>query len=144
MTDELRKRLRDLMPVGAQLAVVKSVDVITLACEVVLLENQDVRIYNVSLSAQESKAGLVCIPRVESLVLIGEINGLKENRYVLMFSEIDRVIWRAGNEDLKLVLFDLLAAIRAITVQTGVGPSSHPVNQLDFQNIEDRLNGFFQ
>lgn len=48
-----------------------------------------------------------------------------------------------GGEDVYGLLTDLLNAIRALTVSTGTGPSSVPVNVADFVALQTRLDNLF-
>jgi phage baseplate assembly protein V len=51
----------------------------------------------------------------------------------------DKISLKAGGETLKNVLSDLLDAIKAITVNTAVGPSSVPVNLTAFNALQTRI-----
>ncbi len=49
-----------------------------------------------------------------------------------------------GSSGLKKTLEDLLAAIKALTVTTGVGPSGPPINIADFIKIEQDLINYLE
>lgn len=50
------------------------------------------------------------------------------------------ILVEKNNETLKTIIDDLLNAIMQLTVNTNVGPSSIPINMVDFQNIKTRVD----
>jgi len=104
---------------------------------------------------------LVVTPAVGSVVLICDKSGgdmVWMN--VVSFSEIAALRFRAdgfecvveggkvsiwkGIYSLADVLSELLEAIKAITVTTGVGPSGTPVNFAKFDEVQKKLNNFIK
>ncbi|MEO1053909.1 MAG: hypothetical protein AAFX87_24950 [Bacteroidota bacterium] len=51
---------------------------------------------------------------------------------------------KKDDEDLKSIITDLITAIKALTVSTGVGPSGPPINIADFAAIEARIPKLFK
>lgn len=49
-----------------------------------------------------------------------------------------------GSSGLKKTLDDLLTAILALTVTTGVGPSGPPINAADFQKVQQDLSNYLE
>lgn len=49
-----------------------------------------------------------------------------------------------GSSGLKKTLDDLLTAILALTVTTGVGPSGTPINAADFQKVQQDLSNYLE
>lgn len=120
---------------------VKSVDKPSLTCEVEPLDG-DALVLDVRLSADTAQQGFIIYPKVGSVVAV--VMESEAAGFVGMVSEVDRFTFKTENENLKDLLADLLTAIKAITVQTGVGPSGTPINMASFIEIENRLNNFFE
>jgi hypothetical protein len=55
------------------------------------------------------------------------------------FIQGDLFTIKTQNESLKKILSDLIDAIGALTVTTGVGPSGIPINKMQFDAIKNRL-----
>lgn len=55
------------------------------------------------------------------------------------FLQGDLFTIKTQNESLKKILSDLIDAIGALTVTTGVGPSGIPINKMQFDAIKNRL-----
>jgi hypothetical protein len=147
MDDILRDTLKKTLSKdsSAVMGEVVSVDMEKVLCEVKILENEDLIFSEVRLRAidDEQDKGFVLFPKVGSQVLMAKIKDT-DAYYIAMMSEIKKVSFQSNEEDLKAILADLLTAIKTLTVPTGVGPSGTPINVLDFQNIELRINKFFK
>jgi hypothetical protein len=147
MDDILRKALKDSLSENNDVFAGKvlSVDKPKVLCKVQSIENEELVFEDVRLRAIDDAQdkGFVLFPKVGSTVLIGQIKNTSAY-YVAMYSEIDKVKWATDAENLKDLLADLLTAIKAITVTTGVGPSGTPINVASFVAIENRLNNFFE
>lgn len=62
----------------------------------------------------------------------------------LISAEDDKISIANRSEDLLTILDDLLAAIQAITVPTGTGPSGVPSNAADFAQIAIRIKSLLK
>lgn len=51
---------------------------------------------------------------------------------------------KKGGESLKEILIDLLTQIMSETHNTGVGPTSPPINLAEYTAIKDRISAFFE
>ena len=112
-------------------------------CTVEALDNEADVYYGVRLQADLVSTNCWrLIPKIGSIVIVGLIG--KNDHYLAMTSEIDKVSLRTDTEDMKELLADLLTAIKVLTVPTSVGPSGVPINIADFTAIETRLNDFFE
>jgi len=111
-----------------------------------------------------NQSGIVNIPKKDSKVLCGIVENNKANVFILEIEKIDKTIIRTESDytfeikgdllltsskkieisntvtDLKTIITDLLTAIKAITVPTGVGPSGVPINIAQFIAVEQKLN----
>jgi hypothetical protein len=124
---------------------VLSVDKVKVLCQVKSIENEDLILEDVRLRAvdDEQDKGLILFPQVGSTVLVGQIKNTTAY-YIAMYSAIDKVKWVTEQTDMKTIWLDLLSAIKALTVPTGMGPSGVPINLGDFTNIETKINQFFE
>jgi hypothetical protein len=62
---------------------------------------------------------------------------VKENKTTFLQNDLFTI--KTANESLKKILEDLIAAIGALTVTTGVGPSGIPINKVQFDAIKTRI-----
>ena len=69
----------------------------------------------------ESK-GFVLIPKEGSDIIVTFLN--KSTGFVSLTSEIEKIHFEAGGEDLKLILNDLIKEIKNAIITTPVGPGS--------------------
>jgi hypothetical protein len=117
-------------------------------------------IYDVRLRSRinEETDGLLLVPELNSWVLIGNVGGTDEEYVVLAAEAITMmsvqvettlvtitssgVSIQRGTDDLKSLLGDLLAAVKALTVTCAApgSPSSPPLNLASFVALEARLN----
>lgn len=117
-------------------------------------------IYDVRLrsSIDDYDTGIMLIPSLYSHVLIGNIGGVETEYVVLATEDLTRVkihiesavlevtssgvSIQKGTDDLKSLLGDLLAAVKALTVTCAApgSPSSVPLNIATFISLETRLN----
>lgn len=82
------KRLNNVLSIPVQLATVTSVDKDKCSCEVQLSNNVKLEEVNLRAVLDNSKKGFVVFPKVNSMVLIGTIENMENNAFVLMCSEI--------------------------------------------------------
>lgn len=78
-----------------------------------------------------------------SLVLDAKGGTLKADSTRLEATEEGLLLTR-GRAGLKKTLTDLCEALARMTVSTGVGPSSPPINIADFQKIKQELNDYLK
>jgi hypothetical protein len=63
---------------------------------------------------------------------------VKDNKTTFLQNDLFTI--KTSNESLKTILKDLITAIGALTVTTGVGPSGIPINKAQFDAIKTRLD----
>lgn len=127
-------------------------------CDV--LDENESALFDVRLRAEidGESDGVVVFPTVGSWVLIGNLGGSETEWTVLACSQVDKVLVEVentrvevtsagvkiqrGGDDLKSLLGDLLAAIKALTVTCAApgSPSSVPINIASFISLESRVN----
>lgn len=93
----VEKRAKSLMPPQVFPAVVKEVDEDMRTCKVRIGDNvdvEDVRLYAV---VDDSLKGFCLIPAIDSMVMVGAMDG-KQDFYVAMFSEVDKVLGSIGDK----------------------------------------------
>ncbi|MGR3178298.1 MAG: hypothetical protein ACUZ8E_09620 [Candidatus Anammoxibacter sp.] len=89
----------------------------------------------------ESK-GFVLIPKEGSDIVVTFLN--KSTGFVSLTSEIEKIHFEAGGEDLKLILNDLIKEIKNTITNTPAGPGTvSPPTKVLFDLIDDRLNKLF-
>jgi len=97
------------------------------------------KIYDVKLqSVMSSSLGVVLFPKVDSFVTVTFLNS--KTGIVSNTEELDNISVKAGGEDLKEILDDLLDEINLITVPTAWGPSGTPINAANFSAIKLRID----
>lgn len=141
ITDGIRQMVSgDLATFPAK---VRSVDLNNATCEIET--NEGLIYYDVRLRAaiDGSATGAVLFPAPGSWVIVGRI-GKSNQLYVQMPAALSHLTIQTEKESLKIILSDLIDAINQITVQTGTGPSSTPINATDLSAIKDRLNDIFK
>ena len=100
LEEQLVRALKSLSPVHMQVEAmtVKSVDEDSLTCVVTPLDDgaeiQDVRL---KAAIDGVKDGIVQIPAVNSSVLVARIGNTTENRFVVAFSSVDKVVINGGS-----------------------------------------------
>lgn len=86
--------------------------------------------------------GLVLIPKEGSDIIVTFLN--KSTGFVSLTSEIEKVHFEAGGEDLKVILNDLIKEIKNAIIQTPAGPGSvAPPTQVLLDAIDVRINKLF-
>lgn len=157
--EEIIRKLRELnrQPMTVEPAVVKNVDEANLTCTVVLLNDTEIPDVRLKAAIDETpgsttKDGLVQIPVVDSTVLVAMIGNDTSTRFVMAFSEVDKVMFYGGsNEGLikinELVekLNDMVSKFNSHThtgVTTGGGTSGTiaPPQQMDTVENSDFEN----
>lgn len=94
-------------------------------------------------------------PKIGSKCLIGLLEGMDAATFLICAEEVEEAVLTVGNAVLTIkpagyemvvgdknfgkVMGDLLAALQALTVTTGVGPSGTPINVADFIKVETDL-----
>lgn len=87
---DLIKQMSDPGVINTQVATITSVDEDNCSCEAKLLDG--IELFDVNLkSIIDNKKGIVCIPKVNSKVLVGYINNDSKNAFVVAFDELDKV-----------------------------------------------------
>lgn len=77
-------------------AIVKSVDETKLTCVVTLLDETEVPDVRLKAAVDNVKDGLVQIPEVGSSVLVALIGNKAENRFVILYSNVVKVVFYGG------------------------------------------------
>ena len=89
----------------------------------------------------ESK-GFVLIPKEDSFIVVTFLN--KSTGFVSLTSEIEKIHFEAGGEDLKKILNDLIKEIKNTIITTPVGPGAiAPPTKVLFDAIDIRINKLF-
>lgn len=137
---------------------VTAVDASVRTCDVTPIDG-DAPLTDVRLQAALSgNTGWLLLPTVGSDVVVTFITD--DLAFVSMTSQVSEIIAHVNNTQLKIdasgfvienggqslkaILNDLIAAIQRITVTTPVGPSGTPINAVEFDLINQRLNQLFQ
>ncbi|MDR2472140.1 MAG: hypothetical protein LBD53_01070 [Tannerella sp.] len=127
---------RDNSGAATMIASVVSVD--TDKCTCVL--NDEVDYYDVRLAATEgANKGFLTVPAVGSKVMAVKIED-SDGWVVVAFTEIEKIQMKVKDESLATLAADLITAIRSMKFTTNAGPTIALVNDLDFINIQNRLN----
>jgi hypothetical protein len=150
----LKKRDVDTFPVT-----VVSVDKAKGTCTV---SDDEIEYTDVQLAAvvDATSNRFYLFPKLDSSVLVSPINEDLHRLYVEAYSEIESVaividgvqfhvdkdgfLLKKENETLKLLMGDLIAAIKAMVFTTNVGPTINLVNLADFELLEQRFNNFLK
>jgi hypothetical protein len=115
-------------------------------------------IFDVRLQAESDTGGLVLIPNIGSLVLVvfldknnaAVVNTSEVSTYELkiksceLFIDQDGFLLKKENETLKILMADLIAAIKKMKFTTNNGPTINLINIQDFISIERRFNQFLK
>ena len=89
----------------------------------------------------ESK-GFVLIPKEDSFIVVSFFD--RSTGFVSLTSEIEKIHFEAGGEDLKLILNDLIKEIKNAIITTPVGPGSiSPPTKVLLDAIDTRINKLF-
>ena len=127
---------------------VTAVDGATCTIERIL---DDKEIKNVRLNATiKTSDGLVIVPKIGSVVLVTNIDG--DKYFVSQFSEIEKITLNVADKvsiknpsySLADAFKELISAIGNLTVTTGVGPSGIPINAIEFEQIQQKLNNLLE
>lgn len=89
------------------------------------------------------RGGMVLLPKEGSTVLVSAVNDNWNSAYVAMVSEVDLITLKTGDESLKKILTDMLAAIRSQVFTTNNGPTIKLINDPQFAAIVARLDNLF-
>ena len=86
----------------------------------------------------ESK-GFVLIPKEDSFIVVSFFD--RSTGFVSLTSEVEKIHFEAGGEDLKLILNDLIKEIKNAIITTPVGPGSiSPPTKVLLDLIDSRIN----
>lgn len=89
----------------------------------------------------ESK-GFVLIPKERSFIVASFFD--RSTGFVSLTSEIEKIHFEAGGEDLKLILNDLIKEIKNAVISTPAGPGSvAPPTKVLLDAIDSRINKLF-
>jgi len=129
----------------------------TCTCDDGFITHTDVRL---SAIIDEKAQKLYLIPKVGTTVLVTPIEASYSLQFVAMASEveelylcIDQVVFdvtkegfllKKENETLRMIMLDLLSAIKAMKFTTNVGPTIALVNAAQFTGIENRIKDFLK
>lgn len=96
--EELIQKLKELSktPMIVEPGVVKSVDDTALTCVVTLLDDTEIPDVRLKSAIDSLTDGLVQLPVVNSTVLVGMIGNKVSNRFVIAFSQVDKVMFYGG------------------------------------------------
>lgn len=99
---------------------------------------KDVRLQSI---ISESK-GFVLIPKDKSTIVVTFLN--KSTGFVSLTSEIEKIHFEAGGEDLKIILNDLITEIKNAIITTPMGPGTvaEPTKVL-LDAVDTRINTLF-
>ena len=86
--------------------------------------------------------GVVLIPKEESFIVVDFFD--RTTGFVSLTSEIEKIHFEAGGEDLKVILNDLIKEIKAAIINTPAGPGTvaEPTKVL-LDGINTRINKLF-
>lgn len=139
---ELRQGLFDIAqhfaPAVTNLAKVKSVNEDECTC---VLEDEDGQpFYDVRLRPiTGGNRGFVQIPKIGSMVMAVRVED-SEEWTVIACDEIDKVQVLINNDSVANIMKDFITAIRKMKFTTNHGPTIRLINDVDFVNIQNRLN----
>ena len=89
----------------------------------------------------ESK-GFVLIPKENSDIIVTFLN--RSTGFVSLTSQIEKIHFEAGGEDMKLILNDLIKEIKNAIIITPVGPGTiSPPTKVLLDAIDARINKLF-
>lgn len=97
----------------------------------------------INLQAVESETkGFVLIPKEGSFIAVTFTD--KRTGFVSLTSEIEKIHFEAGGEDLKLILNDLIKEIKNAIINTPAGPGTvAPPTQTLLDAVDTRINKLF-
>lgn len=111
--DMLLRMIREQIPVQSRLGKVTAVDESDMSCTVELIDD-DVTLYKVRINNIGSKAGFICIPSVNSVVVVSKISNSDQMHYVSMFSETEMIMLNGDQYGGLVKVGDLVGKINAI------------------------------
>ena len=109
----LLQMIRDQVPVQNRLGKVTAVDESDMSCTVELLDD-DVTLYKVRINNIGSKEGFICIPSVDSVVVVSKLQNSDQMHYVSMFSQIEVIMLNGDQYGGLVKVADLVSKINAI------------------------------
>ena len=109
----LRNRFRSLLPEGQRIGTVNSVDRDKKTCEVTI-DRDEIILYDVLLSPDDSDMGILLIPKTGSNVVVSTMFDDDTQNYVTMTGEVDQVIIRGGSLGGLIRINDLVEKVNAI------------------------------
>lgn len=162
----LREMMKGLVRDPSLVGIVESVDKAKMIANV-RIEKDGLILYGVRLRALPNgeDQGIVCIPKVGSVVVVGMLEGSENMGAVLQYSEVDEVSVKIGDselvvddtgismsrdgEDLLSLMQDLAGKVAdvssevaklTVTCAAPGSPSSPPVNLANFTTFSAELN----
>jgi len=144
--DTLINHILGKVPIQVVGGTVVSVDKARAVCDVQPADEKAPALLDVQLRAVDdgSAAGFVLWPVVDSPVLVGLIENDPNNCFVVAVSQVEAFTLSTTTDSLAQLFADLFTALAQLTVQTGTGASSPPINLLDFQQLAQRAATFFR
>lgn len=134
---------------------IAKVDVLnSLVCEITAVDKDartvdvkpvidEVPIEGVRYTVTEDDAkGVIFNPKKGSYCIVSWLD--EDTAFVSLLTELETFNISNDQTDLKTIFLDLLAALKALTVTTGVGPSGIPINVQQFIQVEQKINQLFE
>ena len=139
--NEFIKRVVDKEKIYCQIGRVSNINLSKRTCDVEIIGG--VTIYGVRLQSVVGEGkGVVLIPKDGSMVVISFLNSL--TGFVTLTSEIEKIHFEAGGEDLKEIFNDIIKEIKNAIIQTPAGTGTvSPATKAFFDLIDLRINKLF-
>ncbi len=148
----LQEVIRGSVPVQGELARVKSVNKDEMECTVTLISNEDLEIEEVNLKAviDGTQNGFIRIPKADSVVLISPIENTDGDHYVVMYSDIDEILFVQNDKEIlniddegNILFLNDAEAGSALRVESSGNVIFHEGENnglIIIQNLVDKLN----
>ncbi len=158
---ETAKAIQDLSKTGDELygkvCKVTAVDIESKTCDLEPVDGTG-ELFDVPWSPDTEEDGMLLQPKEGSMVLVVFID--KHHAQICNVSELDKMHLTIGtvefkvdasgfmlkkeNENLKLLMGDLLTAIKAMKFTTNAGPTIALINLADFEALEPRFDNLLK
>ena len=116
-----------------------NVDATARTCDLEPIEDDAPRAGIQLQSAIDGTTGVVLIPKEGSFIVASFFD--TTTGFVSLTSEIEKIHFEAGGEDLKLILNDLISEIKNAIIQTPAGPGTvSDSTKLLLDGIDSRIN----
>lgn len=146
------KRLNNVLSIPVQLATVTSVDKDKCSCDVKLSNDVEIKDVNLRSVLDDNKKGFVVFPKVNSIVLIGTIENMENNGFILMCSEITdvtidaKIVINEGNNKGMVKLPELVQQVNKLEnkvneILSWTATHTHPVPSLGTSGVALGVSG---